>query len=408
MKLIYDFLFFLIDKLTFVLGFFSIKIRSWNLAQQEIFTQTFPKKNTKRVWAHCASLGEYELIRPILEQYKAKNWEIVVSFFSASGYDKRKHDPLLNFVTYLPLDRPKRMQKFVDLIDADVFLLIKYEFWLNLLDFLHQKKTKMFLIGAVFYPKQFFFYPVIGKYFRKFLTYFDQIFIQDEQSVNYAKQWQLKNIIKTADPRIDRVLQNISHKKTDLILENFKKTSNFPLLILGSSWEKEEELILRYLQKNPSYKVIIAPHEVNEKHLKFLLKKINKISYFLYSKITAQADFNTAQILIIDQIGILANSYQYGDLAFIGGGFKGKGIHNILEATVFGLPVLVGPKIHKNPEVQQFIEKNIAFIVKNIENLTIILEKFKDKNLLKNLQHQIQQEILLQKGVSVKIFEQIQ
>jgi len=399
MLFLYTFFLYVLYALAHIAGFWSPKIKHWLDQQKNILGQIPPKKEKKRLWVHCASLGEFEQVRPILEKYQ--NHEIVVSFFSASGYEKRKNDPLIDIISYFPLDVPAKMKGFIEKINPDQVIFVKYEFWFNCLEILHQKKIPVFLVAAIFHIKQIFFMPIIGAYFIKYLNYFQFILLQNEKSLELAQTLKLKNAAVFGDPRCDRVFQTLQNPKDFPILVHF--TQEKPTLILGSSWEPEEDLMIAYLINNNHYRLIIAPHDVGKKHVQVLMQKLGNMNYRLYSTCNAQTDFNQTTVLIIDTIGILSQIYAHATVAFIGGAF-GKGLHNILEAAVFGLPILCGPKIEKYQEAIDLLESGGAFVVKNNQDLDRILAQLESIEDRKKAGAAAKQYILNNLGASERIY----
>ena len=410
---LYTFVLYFVYYLAYIPALWNTKIKHWLKEQDRIIEKIPLKKNRNRLWVHCASLGEFEQVRPILERFRATDTpEIIVSFFSASGYEKLKNDPLIDNITYFPLDVPHRMQAFIERIEPDQVIFVKYEFWFNCLNILHQKQIPFYLVAGVFHSKQIFFIPVIGKYFIKYLHYFTFIFLQNQKSFLLAKHLNLKNRGVYGDPRCDRVLGTLKNPQAFSIIEHFKDADRQdanPILILGSSWQAEEDLVIQYLKVNLGqdkliYKIIIAPHDVSKKHIQEIIQKLGNIKYTLYSTCDENTNFDNIPVLIIDSIGILSKIYRYADIAFIGGGF-GKGLHNILEAAVFGIPIFFGPKIEKYQEALDLIDKGGAFIIEQYAQLALLLSLFENKEIREKAGVKARQYILDNVGAGERIYD---
>lgn len=322
------------------------------------------------VWFHCASVGEFEQARPLIEAIKktTPSTQIVLTFFSPSGYELRQNYTLADLVCYLPFDFEKDAKRFVDAIQPNYVIWIKYEFWVNTLAYLHQKNIKTFLVAARFLPTQHFF-SWYGKLFQKTLADFDTIFVQDETSKQLLSSINVESII-AGDPRFDRVLAISKQSYSNESLAHFtlgKKT-----LIVGSGWDKDYELLKEVIQQNSlnDMKIIIVPHNVNENELLYIerLFKNNTIRLSQYSQ-TSEAN-----ILIIDSSGELAFMYRYAHIAWIGGGF-GVSVHNVLEASVYGLPTIFGPHYTKSLEAIDLVKNGIGFCINDSTSVKTLIEK---------------------------------
>lgn len=356
--------------------------------------QIWPKKNTKRVWFHCASLGEFEMVRPLIEHYKNnRNFEILITFFSPSGYDIRKNYPLADKVLYLPFDTAYSAKKFLEKTQPDIAFFVKYEFWLNFIKFSKKNDIKIYSIASVFREKQRFFKPW-GRIFMNALHRFDHLFVQDEASKALLFKHGLLNASVIGDPRVDRVVQNAKHVDSYDDIATFCHGNR--VFICGSTWSEDEEILLPFINKH-QVKTVIAPHEINEKHINNIEKQLG-VSYQKYSEWDKEkTDF---QVLIIDNIGMLANIYQYGSIAYIGGAFK-TGLHNILEPAAFGLPVIFGPKITKFPEANQFIQNGFGQSVSNTSELENAYDSFQKQQ----LKPVIENYLNLNTGASQKVID---
>lgn len=333
------------------------------------------------VWIHCASLGEFEQGRPVIQKIREENpsQKIVLTFFSPSGYEIQKKFALVDFVCYLPIDSKKNANRFLEILKPKIAIFVKYEFWLNFLFQLHEHKIPTFLISTVIKKHQSFF-KWYGGNFRKALLTYEAIYTQDMESLRLLNQLKYNKAKLAGDTRFDRVLDVCKSPKKIDFFEKFQK--NAFVVIGGSTWQKDEEyLVEAYINlklKYPKIKLIIAPHEIDDssiEKIKNLLIK-NNISYHLYSDNETEI---LHPVLVLNTIGILSSIYQYGNVAFVGGGFN-NGIHNLLEPSVFGLPVLFGPNHHKFNEASELINLHAGFEVSNSKNLIHYLEKFINDN----------------------------
>ena len=306
------------------------------------------------IWMHAASLGEYEQGLPVLEKLKEKfpQHKILITFFSPSGYDnviKKKH--IADAVCYLPFDTERWVKAFTSNFKTDIFITIKYEFWFNLLEHLKNNGAKIYVVSALFYETQIFF-KAYGRWFaRQLKKNVDWFFHQTRHSTALAKGIGLRNSSTAGDTRFDRVKNLRECDNTVEYIEDFKQGRK--TVVFGSSWESEERLAEIIASKNHSVKLIIAPHDLKRVvHLKTVFPNA-----VLYSNIiNAQTVKNSnVRILIIDCIGLLSKLYSYADIAVVGGGFHSKGLHNILEAATFGVPVFFGNQYLKNPEADDLI-----------------------------------------------------
>lgn len=343
------------------------------------------------IWVHCSSLGEYEQAVPVLKEIKALkvNRKVLLTFSSPSGYINKKDNFIGDFICYLPIDTLSKMREFVAKVKPQKVLLIKYEFWPNMLLALNEKNIPVYSICSVF-RKNHFLFKEYGKWnlkiIAKSITHF---FVQDQHSKENLKANNISNVSVVGDSRFDRVLDIAQNKKHINLIEEFRGDKK--LIVCGSTWPKDVELILDLSKNNPKLKVIIAPHEMSH---------LNKINVGLrYSKAT-QENISQHNILIIDSIGLLSSLYQYGDMAYIGGGFN-NGIHNTLEAISYGIPVVFGPKYKKFVEAVSLTEQGLAKSVNNKEQLQKAFSDFAEKPLAKDIKSFCQQN----SGASHKIMK---
>lgn len=321
------------------------------------------------IWFHAASLGEFEQGRPVMENLRKTEpgTKILLTFFSPSGYEIRKNYKGADYVMYLPSDTRRNAIRFIDRFRPDAAVFIKYEFWYHYLHELYKRQIPVYLISAIFHPNQPFF-KNWGSLHRQMLKFFKVLFVQDGQSVQLLESIGIKNARLTGDTRFDRVKQ-IANAAQDI-----ERVALFcgeqPAVVCGSTWPPDEELLTGYInQYTGNYKWILTPHEIGENHIKTILDKCQK-KIVRYTD--EKADFANSEVLIIDCIGLLSAIYRYGKIAYIGGGF-GVGIHNTLEAAVYGIPVVFGPKYQKFNEAISLIREGGAFSIKDGNELKEVL-----------------------------------
>jgi len=328
----------------------------------------------KYVWFHFASLGEFEQGRPVLQKIKAlhPHKNIVITFFSPSGYEVRKDYALADAVFYLPLDTPKNARKLIKLFNPELVIFTKYEYWYHYFNTLHKLNIPLFMISAIFRPDQVFF-KNFGSLHRRILSFVSFFFVQNEESKMLLENIGINNVTISGDTRFDRVFENALSPKPIEMISKFCEAA--PTLIAGSTWVEDEQLLKHLISENRGWKFIIAPHEIHEKHI----HDINQLFPLAvrYSELN-DANINS-RILIIDNIGLLSSVYQYGDIAYIGGGF-GAGIHNTLEAAAFGLPVIFGPNYRKFQEARDLIALKAASSIKNEHELEEAFRLFRTDN----------------------------
>lgn len=305
-------------------------------------------------WFHAASLGEFEQARPLIEQIRKDrpHASILLTFFSPSGYKVRHDYPLVDCVTYLPFDTPANARRFVETARPHVAVFIKYEFWGNYLNTLRAHGIPTYLVSAIFRPSQIFFRPWGGT-FRNMLRCYIHIFLQDTDSQKLLHDIGVNNTTVAGDTRFDRVAR-IADSAPDIpALQNWIKPHDF-VIVVGSSWQPDEDRYIAYINKNPQVKTIIAPHQFDDKRLRSLRQRLSQKS-ILYSQINTDGKVpDDVQTIIIDNFGMLASIYKYASVALIGGGF-GAGIHNINEAAAHGAPTLFGPNFHKFKEAHDLL-----------------------------------------------------
>lgn len=321
-------------------------------------------RNAKYIWFHASSLGEFEQGRPLIEKIKAEHpeYKILLTFFSPSGYEVRKNYGGVDVVCYLPFDTPYRVKKFLDLSKPVMAIFIKYEFWDNYLSELKRRNIPVYIVSAIFRKEQLFFKWYGGMY-RKVLSYFTHIFVQDDASRELLSKYGVTNVSVFGDTRFDRVQDVYKNTKqvpmVDLFVNN-NRSDNQLTMVAGSSWQQDEEVYLNYFNEHPELKLIIAPHEIHKDHLMHIESMLKRPSIRLSE--ATEKDIKGKSCLIVDSFGLLSSIYRYGDLAYIGGGF-GAGIHNVLEAAVYGIPVIFGPKYQKFKEARDLLQVGGAFSI---------------------------------------------
>jgi len=331
------------------------------------------KPGDRVAWVHCASLGEFEQGRPIIETIKKQypEFKILLTFFSPSGYEIRKNYDLADCICYLPADTKSNARKMIELVNPELVFFVKYEFWNNYLHEFKRRNIPLYLVSAIFRENQQFFKNSLGgKWYRKMLFCFEHFFVQDENSVELLKEVGITNVTRAGDTRFDRVAEIARNGKNIPLVEKFKGDSL--LVVAGSSWKPDEELLAQYIFSHPEVKFVIAPHETKRANVERLINLL-KTNIICYTEATDETVINK-QVLIVDTIGILSSVYRYADLAYIGGGF-GVGIHNTLEAAIFGMPIVFGPNYLKFNEATSMVKLGIAFSVNNSEELTILFDQ---------------------------------
>jgi 3-deoxy-D-manno-octulosonic-acid transferase len=365
-----------------VASLFNSKAKLFFSGRKNLFTDLEQRcaapgfRNARLVWFHCASLGEFEQGRPLIEAYRRKfpEHKILLTFFSPSGYEIRKNYPGADIICYLPIDKPANAKRFLDQVNPAAAFFVKYEFWFNYLAELKKRNIPVYLVSGIFREDHHFF-KSSGGWFRRQLNAFTYFFLQDESSLERISSIGYKNAMVSGDTRFDRVAEVVKGVKQFEIVKEFAGSSK--VFILGSSWPEDEKLISN--SHISDFKLIIAPHEIGEAHIKNIEALF--AGSIRYSK-ADEKNIAAAKVLIIDNIGMLSSLYQYGTIAFIGGGF-GKGIHNILEAAAFGMPVIFGPNYHKFAEAKDLVKLGGAFEIRDEAELKKVMALLEDVQVLK-------------------------
>ncbi|MCT4587119.1 MAG: 3-deoxy-D-manno-octulosonic acid transferase [Carboxylicivirga sp.] len=342
---------------------FNVKARLLNEGRKESTKKLKELQlEGKVVWVHAASLGEFEQGRPVIEKIKEQHpdYKVVLTFFSPSGYEVRKNFALADYVFYLPADTRKNAMLLIDAIRPEKVFFIKYEFWFHYLKQLSIREIPVYGVSMIFRKDQAFF-KFYGAWFKSMLKTFKKFYVQDEVSSNLLKSIGFTNNVVAGDTRFDRVRDIANESKSFELIEQFTKDGQ-QVIVAGSSWAPDEDILINYIQNvNKTAKLIIAPHEIHQEHIRQIESKLN-VPYLKYTKPTD--DVEKARVLIVDTIGMLSSIYKYGQVAYIGGGF-GVGIHNTLEAATYGMPVLFGPNYRKFKEAKDLIEVGGGFSLKN-------------------------------------------
>lgn len=376
MQTLYNIIVYLASAFIPIAALVNSKLRLFYKGRKETFSKLQEKisNSHKTVWMHCASLGEFEQGRPLLEKVKSQypDYKIILSFFSPSGYEIRKNYELADVVVYLPLDTPNSARKFIELTHPTLAIFVKYEFWPNILTALQLKNINTVLISGIFRKNQLFFKKQ-GAWYRKSLKTFNHFFVQDEGSVSLLKSIGFSNITKSGDTRFDRVFDLVEQRMELPLVEAFIQNNH--ILVAGSTWPKDEELLVEYInnQASKNEKFIFAPHNIQANLIENLVKKIQPKTILLSE--ANRENLSDATVLIIDSIGILTSVYYYANVAYVGGGF-GAGIHNILEPATYGIPIIVGPNYQKFKEANELIEQDACFEISETKALSKHLKDF--------------------------------
>jgi len=368
---------------------FNRKASRWLSGRKNVFQNLRRFTDTKGgdiIWFHCASLGEFEQARPLLEGIRSSypSYRILLSFFSPSGYEIRKDYKGADFVTYLPLDGPGNARKMLDMVRPRLVVWVKYEYWYFYLQQIKQRNIPLLLVAGIFRPEQPFF-KSWGGFHRNMLNCFTCLFVQNQDSKKLLGSIGFSdNVSVGGDTRFDRVIEIAAQQVSIPAIEQF--VNGCPVIVAGSTWEEDEEELDHFANTHPEIKFIIAPHEIDEQHLKDIEKLFHhavRYSALIASPAQAlqiQREPSTAaapNTLIVDNIGMLSKLYKYATVAYVGGGFGDDGVHNVLEAAVYSKPVIFGPVFEKFREAVGLIDAGGAFCIENAleleENLQVLL-----------------------------------
>ena len=356
--------------LIFLASFFNPKAKLWINGRknwQKKLTENLNGKNNIH-WFHCASLGEFEQAKPLIEKIKKEQPTvfILITFFSPSGFENTKNYRYADYISYLPIDSKRNAKRFLEIVDISKAFFIKYEFWFHYFTQLRNKNIPFYIVSATFRKNQVFF-KSYGKWYRNILKLPNKIFVQDKASQLILTQYNINSIL-SGDTRYDRVFENAKSTKIFPLIEEF--IGDKFAVIAGSSWQVEEQILAPfYTQNRKKFKLIIAPHDISKSHIQFIHNQFDKtINLVNYSVLESIENKSEVEVLIIDNIGMLSSLYQYSDLAVIGGGFSNE-IHNILEPATFGNPVFYGKSHAKFPEAKLMIEEGSGYEFESVEEL---------------------------------------
>ena len=374
MNVLYNLSIFIYSILIKLAAPFNLKAGQILKGRQRVFAELPSKIKHDRpiIWVHCASLGEFEQGRPLIEAIKKQHpeYQILLTFFSPSGYEIRKNYELADYIYYLPADTKSNAQKLIELVNPEFVFFVKYEFWFHYIQELKKRNIPLYLVSGIFRENQLFFKNAPwGKWYRKMLFGFSHFFVQDEQSVKLLAGIGVTNVTKAGDTRFDRVAEIARNGKDIPLVEKFK--GSHKLVVAGSTWKPDEELLIEYIHAHPEIKFVIAPHETKKGNIDRLISQL-KTPVICYTEATNESVINK-QVLLVDTIGLLSTVYKYADLAYIGGGF-GVGIHNTLEAAIFGMPIVFGPNYLRFNEATTMVKLGIAHPVNDYSGLKAILD----------------------------------
>ncbi len=356
-----------------IVAFFHPKIKLFVQGRNQTFSILKNKiqKENKVIWIHVASLGEFEQGLPVIEKLKATypTYQILVTFFSPSGYEVKKNTDIADAVVYLPLDTRKNSKRFIETVNPVLAIFVKYEIWPNYLEELKAKQVPILLISAIFRKEQVFF-KWYGGIMRKALQAFTHFFVQDENSVTLLKSIKLNNVTLSGDTRFDRVSEILEGDNNLNFMEQFK--GNKTCFVAGSTWPEDEEIIVKFINETQKQlKYILAPHNIKTEHIQSLKKSISK-KVVLYTEIEHN-DISSYEVLIINTVGLLTKIYSYADIAYVGGAFA-TGLHNTLEPAVFGIPIIIGPDYKGFNEVKKLVDKNGILVTRDFDEFTTTLD----------------------------------
>lgn len=372
MFFLYNIATLLISQIVKLTAFFNPKMKLFVNGRKDVFLILKNKiqAQDRVIWFHAASLGEYEQGLPVMEKIKKEfpEHKIVLTFFSPSGYEVRKNNTIADATVYLPLDTQPNAVSFLDLVHPEMVFFIKYEFWPNYLNELKKRQIPTYLISGIFRKEQAFF-KWYGGFYKKALQTFEHFFVQNDSSKQLIRSIGLTNVTVSGDTRFDRVTAILERDNSLDFIEDFILDENRTIIVIGSSWPKDEELVANYINQSPdSIKFIIAPHNIKKEQIATLRSLITKKTVLFSEKEGKQLSDHT--VFIIDTIGILTKIYSYADIAYVGGGFGNPGVHNILEPATFGVPIVIGPNYSHFAEATALVQSEGCISVKNQSELT--------------------------------------
>lgn len=409
MLFIYNLVVLFASQILRIVALFSPKMKLFVEGRKLVFDTLKSKIHSedKVFWFHAASLGEYEQGLPVIEKIKEKfpHHKIVMTFFSPSGYEVRKNNAVANVTVYLPLDTKANAKQFLDLVRPEKVFFIKYEFWPNYLNELKLRKIPTYLISGIFREKQVFF-KWYGGFYKNALKTFEFFFVQNEKSKTLLESIGFTNVKVSGDTRFDRVVAILEKDNSLDFIEQFK--NNQKTIVIGSSWPKDEELLIQFINEyaDENLKFIIAPHNIKEAQILNLKSQISK-STVLFSEKEGK-ELKKFQVFIIDTIGILTKIYSYADIAYVGGGFGNPGVHNILEPATFGIPIVIGPNYSHFAEATALVALEGCVSINNPKDLIEILTELIYKDPIREEKgHICETFVRMNTGATSKILNQI-
>lgn len=364
------------------------------------------------VWFHAASLGEFEQARPVLESYRERHpdHQVLLTFFSPSGYEVRKNYAKAEAICYLPPDLPLTVHRFIrQTNNLQAAFFVKYDFWFNYLGALRKSHVPTYIFSAIFRPEQYFFKPWGRWFVRQLRDCFTHLFVQNEESLQLLRSHGIDHCSLAGDTRYDRVNQIVQTAERDAVVEKFLDGYNGKVLVAGSTWPPDEQLLARLRESKKWFpeRIIIAPHEIHEEHLRSIEALFpDSVRYSSLSSSTSSSSA-TSHVLIIDNIGLLSKLYRYATVAYIGGGF-GVGIHNILEAVAYGKPVVFGPNYHKFKEAHDLIDLGGCMIVDEHPDVSFLRKLFTDDDIYHAASDACMQLMRRNLGSTTKIMDTIE
>ena len=371
--------------------------------------------NDKTIWFHVASLGEYEQGLPVMEEFKKKfpNHKLVLTFFSPSGYEVRKNNPISDVTVYLPWDTKSNVKEFLKIVKPEKAIFIKYEFWINYLSELKKQNIPTCLVSGIFRENQAFF-KWYGGFYRKALQAFEYFFVQNESSKKLIESIGFTNVVVSGDTRFDRVYAIAERDNYLDFVEKFK--GNDLLLVAGSTWEADEKLLVEYINKtDKKIKFLIAPHNIKEEQISNLTRAIGELSeaksqisksVILFSELSSSPPsegLGEAYVMIVDTVGLLTKIYSYADLAYVGGGFGNPGVHNVLEPAVFGTPIVIGENYSHFAEAKELVNLGGVLSVKNQTEFDLVLDKLVQNGAFRKEKGKICSDYVLNQKGATKI-----
>lgn len=406
MKFLYNIFIVLYPFIAKIISNKNTKAKLWIEGRKKLFNeleQTFKNKNKNIVWMHCSSLGEFEQGRPVLEKLKFlyPNYQFLLTFFSPSGYEVQKKYTHADWVFYLPMDSKQNAQQFLDIVQPQMVLFVKYEFWYYYLTEIKNRKIPLLLISGIFRKSQPFF-KWYGNMYRAMLSCFTYIFVQDKSSAALLNNIGFtENISIAGDTRFDRVIEIANQLNGIEIIEQFIDKNI--TIVAGSTWLEDDEALDHFANTHPNIKFLIAPHQIEEERIQECLKLYKKSILFSQLK-NGNINFSNYNVLIIDNVGMLSKLYKYATISFVGGAFGNDGVHNVLEAAVYGKPVVFGPEYDKYREAVELIENNGGISIDNALELEEEFEKLlSDNNFYREVASNAAKFVTSKSGATKKI-----